>query len=140
MQLFLRNTESNENFSLTYLPLELEWGDGNNSFASAQIPQVDIGDQPQYWQSGSNPSRSISFTLERDDAIDRLEKLKRWTRAIDGKNAPPICILQVGAIAPVWCVLTGVDAKIPLDRFQNEKPTRIGVSIAYLVVPETAIA
>jgi hypothetical protein len=140
MRIFLRNTETNENFLLTYLSLDLSWNSGENRYVSADIPQAGINGQPQYWQNGSNPQRQIGCVLDGTDALERLKKLQHWIQPIAKKNAPAICVLQVGALEPEWCVLTKVDATMPLTRFRGEKPTRIQVEIGYQVVPEVAIA
>lgn len=140
MQIFLRNTETNENFPLTYIPLDLEWSSGENRYSAADIPLVGIGEQPQYWQSGGNAARSVVCTLEGTDVLERLQKLEKWTKPIVTKKAPPVCLLQVGALDPVWCVLVSVAVVFPLTKFKGEKPTRAQVTIAYQVIPEEAIA
>jgi hypothetical protein len=137
MKIFLQNTETQQTFDLQYLPVEIDWGGNSNKFAAADIPQMNA--QPQYWQMGTNATRAIDCTLEGDDAIDRLQQIEQWTKAIVGKFSPPVCVLNVGVLVE-WVVLVSVAAKMPLLKFAGEQPTRISLTINYLVVPMEEIA
>jgi hypothetical protein len=135
MQFYIRNTETKEIFSIPYTSLETTWSTGENTYSSADIPQVGIGNQKYFWKAGNNPSRTLDCFLDGSDTNDKLEKLKSWCQPVPGKYAPPICQIQVGTLVE-WCVLTKVEIIIPLTHFKREAPQRAKATISYQIVSQ----
>jgi hypothetical protein len=139
MQALLLNTETNQAFTLLYLPLELELGGVEVEYVVSDIPRR--SGAIATWQGTKQSRGSIPLTIDGADCRSRIQQLQNLCKPIKGKNSPPVCILKIGAMEPITCVMTAVRPTLQLGRFDRTgNPTRASVVIEYLPVSLEAIA
>lgn len=139
MQAQLLNTETNQTFTLAYLPLELELGAIEASYVMADIPYTDSAIAS--WSNTQQRESSFQLTLDGKEVRDRVSQLQNLTKPVSKKKSPPVCILRLGLLSPVSVVITAVRPIWDLTRFDRQgNPTRAKVTIEYLPVGQGAIS
>lgn len=143
MQALLLNSETKQAFTLAYLPAEMELGGLEVEYADSDLPMQTGGNYGAIasWQNTKRSRGSINLLLDGADCKARITQLQALCHPIKGKNSPPVCILKIGAMEPITCVVTAVRPTLILPRFNAAgSPTRARVVVEYLPVSEGAIA